>query len=58
MYVFGHHLVRDTAITSGAYSAGVIELIWNGTCDVFWKSPFSKDVPFTCGCTCSVDLSQ
>ncbi len=58
MHVFGHHEVRDTAITFGAYSAGQIELTWNGTCDIFWASPFSVDVPFTCRCACAVDPAQ
>lgn len=56
MYVFGHHDVRDTAITFGAYSAGQIELTWTGTCDVFWDHEFGKDVPFACKCWCVVDV--
>jgi hypothetical protein len=50
MYVFGHEDVRNCQISFGELRDGLIQISWEGLCDVFWDKEFKDNVPFSCVC--------
>jgi hypothetical protein len=54
LYVFGHHLVRDSTLSFRGLTTNHIELQWVGSADVLWDEHYAENVAFSCCCRAEI----